>query len=122
MRRCALRQSNNQGFTIVEVIVSLVLVAAGMALMFQSITGATKIQAAAIELQQTKIVAHNILAGSGADSENASGVLDGIAWTLTAEPIAKNQMGMELIRIRIVASGTSGRQVVLVGETLRKAL
>ncbi|MBL4617447.1 MAG: prepilin-type N-terminal cleavage/methylation domain-containing protein [Robiginitomaculum sp.] len=117
-----MKRSNEHGFTLLEAIVSLVLAASGIALMFQSITGAAKIQAATIELQQTRMVAHSIFAKINPETQNSSGILNGIAWTLTAEPIARNSQGIELIRIRIVTSGASGRQVVLVSETLRQNL
>ncbi|MBL1430376.1 MAG: type II secretion system protein [Robiginitomaculum sp.] len=117
-----MKQKNNHGFTLLEAIVSLVLAAAGMALMFQSITGATKIQAATVEMRQTRMVAHNILASVSPDTESSSGVTSGIAWTITAEPLARNDRGIELIRIHIIAQAASGRQVVLISETLRPAL
>ncbi|MCF6291808.1 MAG: type II secretion system GspH family protein [Robiginitomaculum sp.] len=113
---------DNHGFTLLEAIISIVLAASGMALVFQSIGGASKIQAATVELTQASIVAHSILAAISSDTQSSSGLTDGIAWTITAEPLARNNRGMELIRIHIIASAASGRQVVLISETLRPAL
>jgi type II secretory pathway pseudopilin PulG len=113
---------DNHGFTLLEAIISIVLAASGMALVFQSIGGASKIQAATVELTQASIVAHSILAAISSDTQSSSGVTDGIAWTITAEPLTTNQQGTELIRVKIITSGSSGRQVFLVTETLRPAI
>ena len=114
-----MKTNSKRGFTLLEAIVSMVLAASGMALVFQGIGGATKLQGAAQELNRTNTVAHNILITADPNIQNNSGITDGIAWTVTSSPIARNKSGAELIRIRVAASASSGRQVLLVTEAIR---
>ena len=119
-----MKGSNKNGFTLLEAVIALLLASTGLALVFESFGGAAKLQVAAAELSRTQIIAENIL-NNAIQAQgrvvNAEGIVDGVAWTLSVEPIAQNQNQHELIRIRVLASGPTGREVSLVSEMTRGA-
>ncbi|PHR59685.1 MAG: hypothetical protein COA47_09305 [Robiginitomaculum sp.] len=111
-----------KGFTLLETLIALLLAASGLAMVFESMSGAAKLHAAGIELAQTNMLAENIMAQSriaGPGAGPTSGISDQIAWNVRFEPIASNQNDLQLIRIRVLASGPSGREVRLVSEKLQ---
>ncbi len=127
MPRCELSKftkiaKNAEGFTLLETLIALLLAASGLAIVFQSMSGAARLHAAGIELAQTSMLAENIMTQARAAEPGAgpsSGVSNQIAWNVRFEPIARNQNGLQLIRIRVLAAGPNGREVRLVSETLQ---
>jgi len=114
-----LKPSNKSGFTLLEAVIALVLAASGLAMSYQGMGGAAKLQAATQEMNRTQMVAASVLASLNTSSSEQSGITDGIAWSVVVEPIARNGQGQELVRIRVLASGPSGREVQLVSEIMQ---
>ncbi len=108
------------GFTLLEAIIALLLAASGLSLSFQSIGGAVKLQAAALEMSKTRIVAESIMSTALEQENGAYGVEEGIAWSIYLEPVSFNENGQELVRIRVQAAGPSGREMHLVNEMIRR--
>lgn len=122
MQRCALKPSDKKaGFTLIEAIIALLLASSGLAMVFQSMSGAAKLQAAAMEMSKTRIVAQSIMANAGQMETGENGLQDEIAWSVVIEPVATSETGKELVRIRVLALGPMGREVQLVSETIRSA-
>lgn len=111
--------SNKRGFTLLEAVIALLLAASGLALVFQSLSGAAKLQAGIREMERCGIIAESLLANRQYLVKNSSGITDDIVWNITVEPVMKNQRDQQLVRVQIIAAGPSGRQVVLVTEVLR---
>ncbi|VAV90539.1 hypothetical protein MNBD_ALPHA06-2218 [hydrothermal vent metagenome] len=112
---------NKSGFTLLEAVIALLLASSGLAMVFQSMTGAATLQAAAMEMSKTRIVAESVMANAGQMQTGENGVQDDIAWSVVVEPVALSETGRELVRIRVLALGPMGREVQLVSEAIRSA-
>jgi prepilin-type N-terminal cleavage/methylation domain-containing protein len=121
MEMCVSTNFHKSGFTLIEAVVAMMIAAAGLGMIYQSLGGAARLQAGAMEMARTQTVATSIMANAkqAPAGSSSSGIEDGIAWTMQTEVVARGENGQQLVRLRVLASGPSGRQVQMVSETIQ---